>query len=317
MRHWPGRFIGIAALLAAVSLAPSSAGPGAQAPVVRRYYVAAEEVVWDYAPGGASIMAHGNHAAGIPAPWGANRRWKKVRYIEYTDDTFTTSKPQPAWLGILGPIIRAEVGDTVLVHFLNRTDDRHSMHPHGVRYTKDHEGADYAHRGAGAVVPPGGRHVYTWIADEGAAPGPSDPSSVVWWYHAHLDEPAETNAGLLGPIIITARGMARPDAAPVDVDRELVLMFMIFDEAKGEERGLMHSVNGFIFGNVPDLVMKSGERVRWHLLGMGNEKDLHTAHWHGKTLRSHGRNTDVIELLPAGAGVRCGGVARLLGSALS
>jgi hephaestin len=44
--------------------------------------------------------------------------------------------------------------------------------------------------------------------------------------------------------------------------------------------------------------MKEGERVRWYLLGMGTEMDLHTAHWHGKTLRFRSRNTDVIELLP-------------------
>ncbi|MGA9685681.1 MAG: multicopper oxidase domain-containing protein, partial [Candidatus Sulfotelmatobacter sp.] len=38
--------------------------------------------------------------------------------------------------------------------------------------------------------------------------------------------------------------------------------------------------------------------VRWYLLGMGNEIDLHTPHWHGETVSEGGRNTDVIELLP-------------------
>jgi len=58
-------------------------------------------------------------------------------------------------------------------------------------------------------------------------------------------------------------------------------------------------INGYVFGNLPGLVMKKGERVRWHLMGMGNEKDLHTPHWHGKTVSFRGYNTDVIELLPA------------------
>jgi len=31
---------------------------------------------------------------------------------------------------------------------------------------------------------------------------------------------------------------------------------------------------------------------------MGSEVDLHTAHWHGKTVLDHGRRTDVVELLP-------------------
>jgi hypothetical protein len=77
---------------------------------------------------------------------------------------------------------------------------------------------------------------------------------------------------------------------------------MIFNENPGpdekNERGLMHTVNGFIFGNLPGLSMNTDERVRWYLLGMGNELDLHSAHWHGKTLRFRQRNTDVIELMP-------------------
>ena len=31
---------------------------------------------------------------------------------------------------------------------------------------------------------------------------------------------------------------------------------------------------------------------------MGSEQDLHTPHWHGKTVRDKSRTTDVIELLP-------------------
>ena len=41
------------------------------------------------------------------------------------------------------------------------------------------------------------------------------------------------------------------------------------------------------------------EKVRWHLLGMGNEIDLHSPHFHGKTVLYKGHRTDVIELLPA------------------
>lgn len=32
---------------------------------------------------------------------------------------------------------------------------------------------------------------------------------------------------------------------------------------------------------------------------MGDEVDLHTAHWHGETVRDGNRYTDVVELLPA------------------
>src|ERR1041384_5371566 len=202
----------------------------------RHYYLAAEDVVWDFAPTGQNLV----HGGPIPDPWAGNTRWNKTRYIEYTDDTFRTRKPQPEWLGVLGPIIRAEVGDTVMVHFLNRASGHYGIHPHGFRYTKDNEGAHYIPAGAGSQVPPGGRFTYTWETDDGAGPGPADPNSIVRWYHSHIHEPMETNAGLLGPIIITRRGFARPDGGPRDVDREFVTLFMIFNEAGGEAHRLMH-----------------------------------------------------------------------------
>jgi hypothetical protein len=73
--------------------------------------------------------------------------------------------------------------------------------------------------------------------------------------------------------------MAKPDGSPNDVNREFVTAFMIFNEDKGKERGLMHSINGYIFGNLKGLVMNNGDRVRWYVIGMGNEVDLHTSHW--------------------------------------
>ena len=276
---------GAVVLLLLALAAPSRAA-------TREYFIAAEEVVWDFAPSGQNLV----HGGSIPKPY--RTKWKKARYIQYTDGTFATQTPQPPWLGVLGPLIRAEVGDTVLVHFLNRTRRPVGIHPHGFRYDKDNEGAHYLPHGAGAAIEPGGSFTYTWMADERSGPGPADPSSIVWWYHGHFDEPFDTNVGLLGPIVVTAAGMARPDATPKDVDREFVTLFMIFNEAHDRERGLMHSINGYIFGNLRGLEMNNGETVRWYVLGMGNEADLHSPHWHGRTLRYQLRNTDVIELLP-------------------
>jgi len=259
----------------------------------RHYYIAAEDVSWDYAPSGRDLT----HGHALPALY-TQTRWNKTRYIEYTDKTFSVRKPQPEWLGILGPIIRAEVGDTLFVHFLNRSAQPHSVHPHGLRYDKANEGSLYLPSGAGASIAPDGTYTYHWVADRGSGPGRDGPSSVVWWYHSHVDAEREINAGLLGPIIVTAAGKADASGAPRDVDREFVALFMIFDELQGKDAGLFHSINGYVFGNLPGLVMKHGERVRWHLLSMGNEKDLHTPHWHGKTVNFENRHVDVVELLP-------------------
>jgi manganese oxidase len=261
---------------------------------VRHYYIASEDVTWDYAPSGMDLLG----GRVIPFLWAGRTRWAKTRYIEYTDSTFSVRKPQPEWLGILGPIIRAEVGDSIVVDFLNRSHLPHSIHPHGLRYDKASEGAFYLPAGTGSLVPPGMKFTYHWFADEGSGPGKGQPSSIVWWYHAHTDEPTETNAGLLGPIIVTAKGKARADGTPKGVDREFVALFMIFDEMLGKDQGMFHSINGYIFGNLPGLVMKQGEHVRWYLLAMGNEKDLHSPHWHGETVAVGNRHTDVVELLP-------------------
>jgi FtsP/CotA-like multicopper oxidase with cupredoxin domain len=289
--------VGAASILLAVSASEAK---------TRHYYVQAEDVTWDFAPSNQDLL----HGGQIPDPWTDSHVFQKTRYIEYTDGSFNYPKPQPVWLGVLGPIIRAEVGDTVIVHFRNRAPSgSYGMHPHGFRYTKDNEGAHYQGvnsgqpPGAGAEVPFGGNFDYTWVADEDSGPGVGDASSIVWWYHSHITEQAETNRGLLGPIVITRRGFARPDGSPMDVNREFVTAFFIFNELDGEEPGLMHAINGYIFGNLQGLVMHTGDRVRWYILGMGNEVDLHSPHWHGKTVRIggllNGRRTDVVELLPA------------------
>jgi manganese oxidase len=260
----------------------------------RRYYIAAEDVSWNYAPSGINLL----NATPIMQPWSLKLQWPKSRFIEYTDDTFTTRKLQPDWLGILGPVIRAEVGDEVVVEFLNRGHVAHDLHPHGLRYNKDNEGSVYLPFGKGDRIAPGRRFTYHWFANAASGPGPGQPSSIVWWYHAHVDPGTEINAGLMGPIIVTAKGKAKRDGSAIDVDREFVAAFMIFDEMAGKPAGLFYAINGFIFGNLPGLYMKQGEKVRWHLLGMGNEIDLHTPHWHGETVVDGTRHTDVIELLP-------------------
>ena len=53
-------------------------------------------------------------------------------------------------LGMLGPLLRAEVGDTVHVHLLNRLSVPVSIHAHGLRYAKNAEGAPYADGTSGA-----------------------------------------------------------------------------------------------------------------------------------------------------------------------
>lgn len=314
--------------------------PGAEsAPAttqLRTYYIAADEVEWDYAPTGKDEITGQpfDEMADVfvkNGPDRIGRVYKKSLYREYTDSTFTTLKPvAPNWkhLGTLGPVIRGEVNDTIKIVFKNKTAYPASVHPHGVFYLKDSEGSEYDDgttngQKEDGVVQPGDTHVYEWKVPERAGPGPADPTSILWMYHSHVDEPGDTNAGLIGPMIITRDGAGNPDGSPKDVDREFVTMFTVFDENASPhlednieayagdpasvdpedegfvESNLMHSINGFVYGNIPDLTMKAGNRVRWYELGMGTEVDLHTPHWHGQTLLWNKTRTDITELLPA------------------
>ena len=154
----------------------------------------------------------------------------------------------PEWehTGILGPILRAEVGDTIRVVFKNNATHPYSMHPHGVFYDKDSEGAGYNDGTSGAdkeddAVPPGKTHIYTWRVPERAGPGPNDPSSIVWLYHSHTNEYKDVESGLIGAILVTRRGMADADGKPKDVDREFVCLSCCFDENVELVPGPQHS----------------------------------------------------------------------------
>jgi FtsP/CotA-like multicopper oxidase with cupredoxin domain len=295
-------------------------------PRLHTYYIAADEVEWNYAP-------RGRNLTGTPGPekeGSSLLTFRKAVYREYTDATFSTLKPRaPEWehLGILGPLIRAEVGDVIKVVFKNNTKILCSMHPHGLSYGKESEGALYsdgnpADSKTGDAVPPGQTYTYTWAVPERAGPGPEDGSSILWVYHSHFVEPRDMNTGLFGPIVISSRGSTKADGAPKDVDREFVVAFAVFDETESwyfesnamngrkytpglrftdpafRQRYLLYSINGLIEGNLPMLTMKKGERVRWYLFANSNEDDVHTPHWHGQTVLFDHMRTDMVHLEP-------------------
>jgi len=160
---------------------------------------------------------------------------------------------------------------------------------------------------------------------------------VVWLYHSHNWEPKDVSAGLIGPMVITRRGMARADGSPKDVDREFATLFMLIDENQShylqhnidtytqdpksinrreftlsDVDGNFHgagigfaaanfraSINGYMFSNLPMLVMKRGERVRWYVMTLGGSVNIHTPHWHGNVVSIGGHRTDTFSLLPA------------------
>jgi FtsP/CotA-like multicopper oxidase with cupredoxin domain len=189
------------------------------------------------------------------------------------------------------------------------------------------------------MVMPGSTFTYQWNVPERAGPGPQDPSSIVWLYHSHVNEMRDVSTGLIGAIIVTARGQARPDGTPKGVDREIVALFTAFNEGQSwfidqniakhlsetdrkklnkaetnatdtdgnyslagtgfAELNLKFSINGYLYGNGPVMTMRAGQHVRWYLLAIAQGFDFHSPHWHGNTVLYHGHRTDVIALSPA------------------
>ena len=276
--------------------ASAPAGEGRE----RIYYLAADPVNWNYAPDGRNRISgkaftadealFAAKGAGLIGP-----TFAKCLYRGYPDASFSAPQERPeseAHLGYLGPVIRAEVGE-------------------GVGYADGTGAADHGDD----AVPPGGEYTYRWSVPERPGPAAMDGSSAVWMYHGHRDEVGDVYAGLNGFLVVTAAGRAREDGSPEDVDREVFSLFLVTDEnasplleanlkrvrggrptaADAEDpefvESLKHTINGYLYGNGPMVTMKAGERVRWYLMAMGSEVDLHTPHWHGNTAVVHGMRT--------------------------
>jgi len=336
----------LSCLLLSSALLPGCDGGTQELGQVRTYYIASDPVVWDYTPEGMNMItgeAFSEDEAFFTerGDYDIGTEYKKAIYREYTDDTFAELQPRSEdWqhLGFMGPLIRAEVGDTIRIVFKNNVSFPTSLHPHGVFYEKDSEGAPYNDDTGDAqmvddFVQTGETHTYTWNVPERAGPAPGGPSSAFWMYHSHSDEARDVNSGLMGPMIITTKGMAGEDLIPSDVDREFVIAFMSTEEAaswfieenvqtymgkpedvtygrsrfgsplvitpNGSTEIAREALNGFLFGNMPMPTMELGERVRWYIMA-GTNFEVHAPHWHGNVLTAGAMRLDVMELTTMG-----------------
>lgn len=313
----------------------------------RVYYVGIIEDLWDYAPSGKNLLngkaIEDDEHASIFLQRGPHRIgsiYKKAVFREYTDASYSRLSPRPDWLGFLGPILRAEVDETIVVHLKNFATRNYSMHPHGVFYEKDTEGALYPDGTSSNLkkddcVPPGGSYTYRWEVKPEFGPTDDDANCLTWVYHSHIDAPRDISSGLIGALLTCKKGALKETnelnaaegdsvvkSARSDVDQDVFLMFSVVDENMSwylknniqrcfdpetvdpedpdfKESNLMHAINGYMFGNLPGIELCQHRAVAWHLFGMGNEVDIHSAFFHGNTLLDRGHRTDVLSLFPA------------------
>eukprot|EP01025_Chloroclados_australasicus_P051430 TRINITY_DN5987_c0_g1_i1.p1 TRINITY_DN5987_c0_g1~~TRINITY_DN5987_c0_g1_i1.p1 ORF type:complete len:1042 (-),score=143.59 TRINITY_DN5987_c0_g1_i1:209-3334(-) len=291
----------------------------------RKYYIAADPIDWDYTPTGldqclANAIAFDEDQKIFVEQTNTTMgsKYLKAIFREYTDDTFTklvVRPPQEEHLGMIGPLLRAEIGDTIEIVFKNNVDFPASMHTHGLWYSKANEGTPYLDETSEAdklddAIPTGQTYTYVWKVIPEAGPTENELSSKLWMYHSHTDEIRDTNAGLIGPILISQPGTLGEDGLPEDVDREFVLFFSVIDEVTSllfdvnlyhafgssvygdtleseefAESNLMHQINGYMYCNLPGLVAYENERVRLHTFALGTVIDMHSASLGGSTFQ--------------------------------
>jgi len=259
-----------AALAALVVAGAAALVPAAAAQAkTRDYWVAAVPRLWNIAPNGQDAINH------TPVDT-LQANMSTVVYQRFSRN-FGRRLPNRS-AGLAGPLIRAEVGDTLKVHFRNLDlENPHSMHFHATRYAPGSDGAYIpGFSGKGGNVQPGEDFTYTLHAL---------PASVgVWPYHDHSPSMMESIAGgMSGVISIRRKGEPLPD-------REFVVV--------------LEAINGFMtidgrafVGNAPTFHTRVGELVQWDVITMGD--DFHTFHVHGHRWRDHGTPKDTQTVGPA------------------
>lgn len=173
-------------------------------------------------------------------------------------------KKTPVWSyngGLPGPLLKAKLGDRIIVHFTNLLPEPTTIHWHGLRLPNNMDGV------AGFTQDPiaanGGEFTYDFIARDAGT----------FWYHPHINSAAQVGWGLYGPILITDPG----DSPEYGDDLILMLSDMSLD-AEGQflpvdvgggfgdlfgREGSVLLVNGKV---MPTLKVRQGKQQRWRVI---------------------------------------------------
>ncbi|KFZ46837.1 Coagulation factor VIII [Antrostomus carolinensis] len=290
---------------------------------IRRYYIGAVETTWDYmhsdlfsvlqAPAG--VLGHPGPQPSMP---GVPPQYTKAVFVEYPDASFMQPKPKPAWMGLLGPTIRAEVYDTVVITFKNLASRPYNLHALGVSYWKASEGAGYEDETSqaekdGDRVDPGKTHTYIWEIQQNQGPTDGDSPCLTHSYSSNTDSVKDINAGLIGALLVCRPGTLA-SSGKQDGQQEFVMLFAVFDEGKSwysepgssaapqalpRNRTELHTINGYINGSLPGLTLCLKKQVQWHVIGLGTGPEVHSIFFEGHTFLVRSHRLSSLEISPA------------------
>ena len=219
---------------------------------------------------------------------------------------------------IPGPTIvltEGDVAEITLQHAIEDSSDPVSVHVHGVHYKIESDGTVKAmNKAIDSAAFPNKPYTYKWTAAKGTAG--------TWPYHDHTFNNPMVGAedkGLFGTVIVNpanrkVKAMINGEIVDIstdDIDREFVLWMHETTFWGQEVTNLLDGKQTPLWSN-PTVGARLGEKVRFHILGMGTA--FHTFHLHGHRWLAPG-TTNVIDtanigpiyrhsfLLAAGEGV--------------
>lgn len=209
----------------------------------------------------------------------------------------------PVWTyngTVPGPLIRAEVGDTIIVHFRNQLPESTTIHWHGIRVPYEMDGVPDMPEPA---VKPGGEFVYRFVAD----------TAGTYWYHPHLNSSAQVGWGLYGALIVEDP----KDSAAFGDDLVLVLSDMAVDDEGALNAADEGGQFGDLFGRegnlllvngrvLPHVKARAGKPQRWRIINAARARyfsfsmheEMFTRIGTGNGLAERSRKVTRITLVP-------------------
>ncbi|NWU95177.1 HPHL1 protein, partial [Upupa epops] len=165
---------------------------------MRLYYIAAEEVEWDYASNKSSAPKIYNVSSneeryseqkllvGTGHAHGGGDTWEQpfIESLGTGRDLERSSSPTPpATAGALRsrPLLHAEVGDSVLIVFKNKASRPYSISAHGVEEVGCEDELETP------ITLPGEINTYRWNVPERSSPGKTDPNCITWVYYSTVN----------------------------------------------------------------------------------------------------------------------------------
>ncbi|XP_052005616.1 coagulation factor VIII-like [Xyrauchen texanus] len=278
----------------------------------RSYYIAAEEIMWNYGiTKPAQLIKPGEMRRGMRSFFPA---YRKVVFRAYQDRDFKYPIKRgelDEYLGIMGPVLKAEINDVLTVVFKNLASRLFSFHLQGV-YDKT-QGSfapgmgpeSYTDEVPGDPVPPGEERVYNWRISKRQGPSASEFDCKAGAYYSNVNMEKDTNSGLIGPVLICRPGTLHPHELLQPQMLDFFLLFTTFDERKSwhmdynirkfctppcqvkvddpwfEISNKFAAINGYVAETLPGLMVKRYQTARWHLLNVGSQGEFHAVHFHG------------------------------------